>query len=67
MARSLADTVSEDGRHSSLEAYLMALGRHDEQPTDPSEEYPFALSAVTGRPMAVIPAGVDRQGLPFGL
>jgi Amidase len=30
-------------------------------------EYPNALAAVSGCPMIVIPAGVDRLGLPFGL
>jgi amidase len=41
--------------------------RHGEEPTEPSEEYPYALSALSGCPMVVIPAGVDNQGLPFGL
>jgi len=50
---------------------IMAAGtntaeRHGEEPTEP-QEYPYALSAVSGCPMVVIPAGVDRQGLPFGL
>jgi amidase len=40
--------------------------RHGEEPTQ-SEEYPYVLSAVSGCPMVVIPAGVDRRGLPFGL
>lgn len=40
--------------------------RHGEEPTEP-QEYPYALSAVSGCPMIVVPAGVDRQGLPFGL
>jgi amidase len=40
--------------------------RHGEEPTEP-QEYPDALSAVSGCPMVVIPAGVDSQGLPFGL
>lgn len=40
---------------------------HGEEPTEPSQEYPYALSAVSGCPMVVIPAGVDNQGLPFGL
>jgi amidase len=40
--------------------------RHGEEPTGP-QEYPYALSAVSGCPMVVVPAGVDRQGLPFGL
>ena len=40
--------------------------RHDEETSGP-EEYPYALSAVSGCPMVVIPAGVDQQGLPFGL
>jgi len=33
----------------------------------PSEEYPYALSQVSGCPMVVVPAGVDGRGLPFGL
>ena len=41
--------------------------RHGEDPTEPSQVYPYALSAVSGCPMVVIPAGVDNQGLPFGL
>ena len=41
--------------------------RHGEEPTEPSEEYPYALSALSGCPMVVVPAGVDMQGLPFGL
>jgi amidase len=42
--------------------------RHGEQSSDPSPlDYPYALSAVSGCPMVVIPAGIDRQGLPFGL
>jgi amidase len=40
--------------------------RHGEEPTGP-QDYPFALSAVSGCPMVVVPAGVDRLGLPFGL
>jgi amidase len=40
--------------------------RHGEELTE-SQEYPYTLSAVSGCPMVVIPAGVDRQGLPFGL
>ena len=40
--------------------------RHGEEPTGP-QEYPYALSAVSGCPMVVVPAGIDRQGLPFGL
>ena len=40
--------------------------RHDEETSEP-EEYPYALSAVSGCPMVVIPVGVDQQGLPFGL
>jgi len=40
--------------------------RHGEEPTGP-QEYPYALSAVSGCPMIVVPAGVDQQGLPFGL
>jgi amidase len=40
--------------------------QHGEELTEP-QEYPYALSAVSGCPMVVIPAGVDNQGLPFGL
>jgi amidase len=40
--------------------------RHGEEPTQ-SDEFPYTLSAVSGCPMVVIPAGVDRRGLPFGL
>ena len=40
--------------------------RQGEEPTEP-QEYPYALSAVSGCPMVVVPAGIDRQGLPFGL
>lgn len=29
--------------------------------------YPYALSNVSGCPMIVLPAGVDREGLPFGI
>ena len=39
---------------------------HGEELTEP-QEYPYALSALSGCPMVVIPAGVDNQGLPFGL
>jgi amidase len=38
-----------------------------EEPAEPSQEYPYALSQVSGCPMVVIPAGIDGQGLPFGL
>jgi Asp-tRNA(Asn)/Glu-tRNA(Gln) amidotransferase A subunit family amidase len=41
--------------------------RHGEEPADPSQEYPYALSQISGSPMVVVPAGVDGQGLPFGL
>ena len=41
--------------------------RHGMESTEPSQEYPDALSAVSGCPMVVIPAGFDSQGLPFGL
>jgi amidase len=40
--------------------------RQDAETSEP-EEYPYALSAVSGCPMVVIPAGIDNQGLPFGL
>ena len=89
--------TSEDGGHSPLEAYLLALDRrdelmraweefftdydvlmvpagtntaprHGEETGEPSpSDYPYALSAVSGCPMIVIPAGIDGQGLPFGL
>lgn len=41
--------------------------RHGEESADPSQEYPYALSQISGSPMVVVPAGVDGQGLPFGL
>jgi amidase len=42
--------------------------RHGEETGEPSpSDYPYALSAVSGCPMIVIPAGIDGQGLPFGL
>ncbi len=41
--------------------------RHEEGDLEPPEEYPYRLSALSGCPMVVIPAGVDGQGLPFGL
>src|SRR3712207_5146763 len=41
--------------------------RHEEGDPEPPEEYPYRLSALSGCPMVVIPAGVDGQGLPFGL
>ena len=42
--------------------------RHGEEHLDSSEEYPYALSQISGCPMVVMPAGVDDQGLPpFGL
>jgi amidase len=50
-----------------LPAGTRTAERHGEEPTELSEEYPYALSAVSGCPMVVIPAGVDSQGLPFGL
>jgi amidase len=53
------------------DALIMPAGtntaeRHGEEPTY-SQEYPYTLSAVSGCPMVVIPAGVDGQRLPFGL
>lgn len=56
---------------SGWDALILPAGtntaeRHGEEPTRP-QEYPCALSAVSGCPMVVVPAGVDRQGLPFGL
>ncbi|MDQ4127598.1 MAG: amidase [Actinomycetota bacterium] len=41
--------------------------RHGEKPADPAEEYPYALSQISGCPMVVVPAGVDGRGLPIGL
>jgi amidase len=57
---------------SEWDAVILPAGtntaeRHGEESTEPSQEYPYALSAVSGCPMVIIPAGVDRQGLPFGL
>jgi amidase len=54
------------------DALIMPAGtntaeRHGEEPTEPSQEYPYALSAVSGCPMVVIPAAIDSQGLPLGL
>jgi Asp-tRNA(Asn)/Glu-tRNA(Gln) amidotransferase A subunit family amidase len=40
--------------------------RQDAETSKP-EEYPYTLSPVSGCPMVVIPAGIDNQGLPFGL
>jgi amidase len=56
---------------SGWDALILPAGtntaeRHGEEPTEP-QEYPYALSAVSGCPMVVVPAGIDRQGLPFGL
>jgi Asp-tRNA(Asn)/Glu-tRNA(Gln) amidotransferase A subunit family amidase len=48
-------------------AGIRTAERHGEEPTELSEEYPYALSTLSGCPMVVIPAGVDNQGLPFGL
>jgi amidase len=63
-----ADTAL--GRGEAWGALILPAGTntaepHGEEPTGP-QEYPYALSAVSGCPM-VVPAGVDRQGLPFGL
>lgn len=57
---------------ASWDALILPAGtntaeRHSEEPTEPSLEYPYAFSAVSGCPMVVVPAGADRQGLPFGL
>jgi amidase len=49
-----------------LPAGTRTAERHGEELTAP-QEYPDALSAVSGCPMVVVPAGVDRHGLPFGL
>jgi hypothetical protein len=40
--------------------------QHGEESTEPSQDHPLSLSAVSGCPMIVILAGVDSQGLPFG-
>jgi amidase len=61
-----------EGFFADRDVLIMPAGtrtaeRHGEEPTEPSEEYPYALSALSGCPMVVIPAGVDSQGLPFGL
>ncbi len=50
-----------------LPAGTKTAERQGEEPADPSEEYPYALSLVSGCPMVVIPAGVDGRWLPFGL
>lgn len=50
-----------------LPAGTLTAERHGEEPADPSHEYPYALSQISGCPMIVVPAGVDGQGLPFGL
>ena len=50
-----------------LPAGTRTAERHGVEPDDPSEEYPYALSQISGCPMVVVPAGVDGQGLPFGL
>ena len=50
-----------------LPAGTITAERHGEEPTEPPQEYPYALSAVSGCPMVVVPAGVDNRGLPFGL
>jgi amidase len=54
------------------DALLVPVGtrtaeRHGVEPAEISEEYPYALSQVSGCPMVVVPAGVDGRGLPFGL
>lgn len=49
-----------------LPAGTRTAERHGEEPAE-TEEYLYALSAVSGCPMVVVPAGVDSQGLPFGL
>jgi amidase len=50
-----------------LPAGTRTAERHGEEFAEPSEEYPYALSQVSGCPMVVVPAGVDGRGLPFGL
>ncbi len=60
-----------DGFFDDWDALILPAGtntaeRHDEELSAP-HEYPDFLSAVSGCPMVVVPAGVDRQGLPFGL
>jgi Asp-tRNA(Asn)/Glu-tRNA(Gln) amidotransferase A subunit family amidase len=41
--------------------------RQRSSPTEPSQEHPYFLSAVSGCPMVVILARVDSQGLPCTL
>ena len=50
-----------------LPAGTRTAERHGEEPDDPSQEHPYALSQISGCPMVVVPAGVDDRGLPFGL
>ena len=50
-----------------LPAGTKTAERHGEEPNDPSGEYPYALSQISGCPMVVVAAGVDGRGLPFGL
>jgi Asp-tRNA(Asn)/Glu-tRNA(Gln) amidotransferase A subunit family amidase len=50
-----------------LPAGTRTAERHGEEPAVPAEEYPYALSQISGCPMVVVPAGVDDHGLPFGL
>ena len=50
-----------------LPAGMRTAERHAEESEDPSEEYPYVLSQISGCPMVVVPAGVDDRGLPFGM
>jgi amidase len=50
-----------------LPAGTRTAERQGAEPDDPSHEYPYALSQISGCPMIVVPAGVDGQELPFGL
>jgi amidase len=50
-----------------LPAGTRTAERHGEEPADPSDEYPYALSQISGCPMVVVPAAVDGQERPFGL
>jgi amidase len=61
-----------EGFFADFDALVLPAGtrtaeRHGEEPDDPSHEYPYALSQVSGCPMVVVPAGVDGRGLSFGV
>ena len=61
-----------EGFFEDRDALILPAGtrpaeRHGEESDDPADEYPYALSQISGCPMVVVPAGVDSRGLPFGL